>query len=354
MKKVFLETHNIKNQFSGFGQFNLHLLEGLFKCNDPEIQFVVHDYKMNDLKKRFGRFFKYRHYFGMTRYSLTSIRTKYDIWHSVNQNTRVEPFYDLPYLLTVHDVNFIDEISNDLNHPRNLLFKEKLKRANAITYISQYAMDSTHKYFEVPKIPEYIIYNGNPSSVLIDLNTYQPQFNCTSNYLFTIGDFLERKNFHILVQMMPYLKNYKLIIAGNNNRQYADKVRETITALNLEGYVTLIGRISEEEKQYHLKNCTAFVFPSLREGFGLPPIEAMRFGKPVFLANTTSLPEIGGEWAFYWDTFDPQEMAKTFQDGMLIFEKNKKKYQEELIKRGLSFNWEKTAQQYINVYKSLL
>ena len=61
---------------------------------------------------------------------------------------------------------------------------------------------------------------------------------------------------------------------------------------NLQDRVICTGKISEFDKQYYLKHCTAFVFPSLREGFGIPPIEAMRFGKPVFISNNTSLPEV--------------------------------------------------------------
>lgn len=353
MKQVFLETHNIKNPFSGFGQFNLHLLEGLTKCNDPDIQFIVHDYRMGDLKNRLGKSFKYRHYFGFTRYKFLSIRKKYDVWHSLNQNTKIEPYHDIPYVLTVHDVNFIHEVSDDLNHPRNILFKEKLKRANAITYISQFAKNSTHQYFDVPDVPEYVIYNGNPSEILLDLKDYSPEFSFKGKYLFTIGDFLERKNFHLLVEMMLHLKDYNLIIAGNDSRSYGDQVRESITKHNLEDRIKLTGRISEKEKQYHLQNCTAFVFPSLREGFGLPPIEAMRFGTPVFLSNQTSLPEIGGDYAFYWDSLIPKTMAEKLEEGMIIFDNNELEYRKKLIERALFFNWKTAAQQYINVYKSL-
>ncbi len=353
MKKVFLETHNIKNQYTGFGQFNLHLLQGLYNCKDPDIKFVVHASKKSTLKEMFGNFFKYRHYFGFTRYTATAIRTKYDVWHSVNQNTKTEPYHKIPYLLTVHDVNFIEEVSADLNHPRNQLFIEKLKRANAITYISEFAKKSTHQFFDVPKVPEYVIHNGNPSHIKLDLRNYTAVSKVNQKYLFAIGDFLERKNFHILVQMMAHLKDFKLLIAGNKERSYGEKVQRTIDELKLNDRVTLLGRVSEEEKQYHFKNCTALVFPSIREGFGLPPIEAMGFGTPVFLANTTSLPEIGGEFAFYWNDFDPKTMAKKVEEGLETFSANKEKYTNELIKQAAKFNWDKAAAEYIKVYKSL-
>ena len=101
---------------------------------------------------------------------------------------------------------------------------------------------------------------------------------------------------------------------------------------------------------FYLQNCEAFVFPSLCEGFGLPPIEAMAYGKPVFLANRTSLPEIGGEFAFYWDNNDPESMAEVFREGMNVYQNNRETYQLELKMRAESFDWKKTAAEYLQVY----
>jgi glycosyltransferase involved in cell wall biosynthesis len=199
-----------------------------------------------------------------------------------------------------------------------------------------------------------VIYNGNPSEAALDLTNYRPINNPQGNYLFTIGDFWERKNFHLLVEMMPFLLDFNLIIAGNNDRPYAEKVRQTIADLKLEDRVTLAGRISDEEKQYHLANATAFVFPSLREGFGLPPIEAMRFGTPVFLANATSLPEIGGEAAFYWNNFNPEDMAAELLKGLNTFQTNPEIHGEKLEQQAARFNWNEAAKKYLDVYKSLL
>jgi len=354
VKQIFLESHNINNPYTGFGQFNLHLLKGLYNCNNPDLKFVVHTPNIGFLKKKFENFFSYKYYFGLRRYSYAQIRKKYHIWHSLNQNTKIEPARHLPYVLTIHDVNFFFEISDDLEHPRNILFKNKLARANAITYISEFARKQTHDCFDVPNVPEYIIYNGNPSGKVLDLTNYKPKLDLDQDYFFTIGDFRKRKNFHLLVEMMQHLDDFKLVIAGNYDRPYAEEVRKTINNLNLNDRVFLPGKISEEEKQYHLKNCTALLFPSLMEGFGLPPIEAMTFGTPVFLANTTSLPEIGGEYAFFWKDFDPKNMAQELMDGLSTFKNNKELYQLKLKEQAAKFNWDKAAKQYIEVYKSIL
>ena len=109
-KRIFLEMHNLKNPYTGFGQFNLHLLRGIQANNDQDLRFVVHAQDLKPLKAEFGNFFDYKYYMGLRRYDWARIRTKYDVWHSVNQNTKVEPKRDLPYVLTIHDVNFIERI----------------------------------------------------------------------------------------------------------------------------------------------------------------------------------------------------------------------------------------------------
>ncbi len=354
MKRVFLETHNLKNPYTGFGQFNLHLLRGLKNCAPDNLKFVVHTKDKALLKKEFGSFFEYKYYLGLRRYKWAQIRNKYAVWHSVNQNTQIEPYSNIPYVLTIHDVNFIDEISGDLNHHRNLRFIEKLNRANAITYISESAKASTHQHFKVPNVPEYVIHNGNPAIHILDLSNYKPVTTLEGPYLFSLGDFWPRKNFHVLVEMLQHLPDYKLIIAGNSERPYGESVRQTIQQLGLQDRVVLAGRISEEEKQHHLQHCDAFLFASLREGFGLPPLEAMSFGKPVFLSNSTSLPEIGGEHSFYWDEFDPKYMADKFLAGMEKFSSNQAFYQKWYVDRAKTFNWNNACKSYIEVYKQVL
>lgn len=354
MKHVFLESHNIKNQFNGFGQFNYHLIKGLYNAEISDFKMALHAKDTSPLKKEFGDYFNYRTYKPISRQPLFRIRKKYNVWHSLNQNIKIEPHHKIPYILTVHDVNFITEVSGDLNHKINKRFIEKLNRSHAITYISEFAKASTHKYFNVPDVPEYVIYNGNPISKILELKqdiklvTKRP-------YLFFIGGLTKRKNVHALVEMLEHLPEYDLVLAGVATDTYAETtLAEAIAKTKTTNRVHIIGKINPEEKQFYLQHCTAFVFPSLLEGFGIPPIEAMRFGKPVFLSNLTSLPEIGGKQAFYWDHFESKYMADVFEKGMHAFEANKEAYEKAYIARAKSFNWDAAALEYVNVYRSLL
>jgi glycosyltransferase involved in cell wall biosynthesis len=354
MKKVFLESHNIKNLFSGFGQFNYHLIKALSNVPSPGIQFILHARNVKELKDEFGDTFEYKKYRSVSRHKPFRIKNKYDLWHSLNQNIKIEPFYDIPYLLTVHDIHFMTEGSSLLQMKLKAKFKEKLNRSNAIVYISEFAKKDTHDNFDVPDVPEYVIHNGNTITDINIPENYKPATVSNRPYLFSIGDFSERKNFMSLVEMLQFLPEYNLLLAGNNNSVYTDKLTALVMSYGMEDQVFQLGKVGDVEKQYYLQNCEAFVFPSLREGFGIPPIEAMRFGKPVFLSNNTSLPEIGGEHSFYWDHYDPEYMANTLKLGMARFHNAQEFYENWYIDRAKSFSWENTAKQYVEVYQKLL
>lgn len=354
MKQVFLESHNLKNPYSGFGQFNYHLIKGLYELSPPDFEIVLNAKNIQVLKDEFGSRFGYHKYNSLTRHKPFRIKKKFDLWHCLNQNIKIEPFFDIPYLLTVHDIHFITEGSAEEQQKLRKLFNDKLKRCNAITYISEFTKKDTHAHFSIPDVPEYVIHNGN-TVTNVDIPTdYEPSLNSSRPYLYSIGDFSERKNFMSLVEMMQFLPKYNLILSGNNSSSYAEKLNNMVISKGFRERVIQTGKISDLDKHYYLQNCEAFVFPSLREGFGIPPIEAMKFGKPIFLSNTTSLPEIGGEKSFYWDHYNPEYMAKVVNEGMEAFNNNKEIYEAWYEKRGDSFDWKKTAQQYINVYRSLI
>jgi len=354
MKSIFLESHHIKNLFFGFGQFNYHLLKGLSQISDPAINMTVHGENPELLKKEFGESFSYKKYYSLRRYPLFRIRKKYDLWHSLNQNTQIEPYHNLPYLLTVHNISHIKDPDNYRHLENHVKFQEKLNRSTAITYISNYAKESTRQFFDVPNVPEHIIYNGNPIQDIVPPADYNPAFAINKPFLFTIGEITERKNFKSLVSMMPFLPDFNLIIAGKKSTAEAAQIETLIVKLGLGNRVSLVGKISETDKQYFYQNCAAFVFPSLREGFGLPVIEAMRFGKPVFISNNTSLPEIGGEIANYWNHYDPEYMAKIIEEGLHEYSKDISGITDKLVARSAEFNWKNAAEQYHNVYRSIL
>ena len=350
--RIFLESHNLKNQFSGFGQFNYWLIKNMAELN-TDYELIATAKKRNAIQD--FKNVKFKQYYSLSRYKQFYPRKKYDLWHSLNQNTRTEPYHDLPYILTVHDLIILDHKDREHRNRFEKLMLQKIGRSNAITYISEYVKEQTNQHFEIPDhVIQKVIYNGNPA---ISSGLYQKQLSIDKNeepFLFSIGQFLERKNFHALLPMLKKLENFKLIIAGNADKPYGEFIKKEIENHGLNGRVKLVGKISEEEKHSYLQKCAAFVFPSLAEGFGLPVIEAMAYGKPVFIAKNSSLPEIGSDIAFYWENFDPEHMLEVFENGMNLYDANRKDMSEKLVHRANYFNWQRTAKEYLELYSEII
>lgn len=353
-KLIFVETHNLKNRAGGLGTFNYELIKALSLLDLGELKLTLNSSNPKILESEFGDKFNYHKYLSITRHKLFRVRKKHDLWHSVNQNTKIEPYNPKNYLLTVHDVNFVEEISSDMNHEVNQLFRKKLEKSSAITYISEYSRQQTHLYFDVPNVPEYIIHNGNPISTVLDTSNFITTIPVDKPFFYTIGDFIERKNYESIINMVSLNNDFNLIISGNNNKKYGEEIKKLIQEKGLENQVYLTGKVTDEGKQFYMKNCTAFLFPSIREGFGLPPIEAMSFGKPVFLSNKTSLPEIGGNAAYYWDDFEPGYMQGIIQQGLENFYNNLQEKEQLVKNRASQFDWKVAASKYIEVYKDIL
>ena len=352
MKNIFLESHHINNLNFGFGQFNYNLLKAIASSDEKGFNFYMYCSDTHKYEKEFNHFFKTKKYYSFQRYKIFNIKKKFDLWHSMNQNSKMEPFYKTPYLLTIHNISHIQDYNNYKNLPNHVHFQNKINKSNAIVYISEYAKQSTHQYFEVPEVPEYVIYNGNTIKELVIPENYKLDIVNERPYFFSIGEITERKNFIAIVKMMSFFPEFDLIIAGKNSTKEALQINEYIQKNNVKN-VHIIGKISELDKQYLYKNSLGLLFPSLREGFGLPIIEAMTFGKPSFLSNNTSLPEIGGNLSYYWDEYDSEYMANIVKNGLNHFNNNPN-IKNQMLQRSKEFSWTNAADSYLNIYKSML
>ncbi|WP_413533476.1 glycosyltransferase family 4 protein [Empedobacter brevis] len=350
-KKILLESHNLKNQATGFGVFNYQLIKALSKLSFEDDIYLLSK-KPKDLKAEFGTKFHYKKYYSLMRNPLFRTREKYDVWHSLNQNIKVEPFYKpKKYVLTIHDVNFMEEESLDFNSDRVEFFRKKIKRADVITFISEYAKEQTLQYFDISGIENTIIHNGNSISDRLDCESFKSPLDISKPYFYTISAFLEKKNFESIVQMMKLLPDFNLIISGNCTNAYGQKIKDLISREKLENQVFLSGKVSEQAKQFYMKNCEAFLFPSIGEGFGLPPLEAMSFGKPIILSDKTSLPEIGGKDAFYWNNFEAEYMKNVVEDALNKYNENINYFRNSYIERAASFSWDNAAKEYLKIYE---
>jgi glycosyltransferase involved in cell wall biosynthesis len=158
---------------------------------------------------------------------------------------------------------------------------------------------------------------------------------------------MPKKNPELLVRMMEWLPDQKLVIAGSLKGDYARNLKtlaEQLPARNVE----FVGEVDDAQKAKLYAGCKMFLFPSLCEGFGLPPIEAMKFGKPVALSNLTSLPEIGGPNGCYWDELEPRKMAE--QLTLFMNDHCSEESSAEIKNWAAQLTWEECARRYAELY----
>lgn len=272
------------------------------------------------------------------------------LWHSTYQLTHYMPL-SVPVLQTVHDLNFLHEgISPFKQREYQKRMRKHLQQAVAIVAISEFAKNDLMNTIDVHDKPVYVIYNG--------YNVYEgpvqrPNGITARPFLFTIGTVMTKKNFHVLPCLLEHT-DYELYIAGQDFG-YAEQIMEEARKWYVADRVHIMGPVSEAEKHWMLQHCEAFLFPSIAEGFGLPVIEAMHYGKPVFLSDYTSLPEIGGDAAYYFNhDFDREQMQRDFETGLNDFSHHRAEREQALIRRAAEFSWDKAATEYIRLYRQIL
>ncbi|MGL5894236.1 MAG: glycosyltransferase family 4 protein [Bacteroidales bacterium] len=278
------------------------------------------------------------------------INNDFNIWHAPFQLCKYYPKGNHKVILTIHDLNFLYEKSDRKIEWYKKQVRRNIQKADHIVTISEYVKQDVLKYFDVKEGDITVIYNG---ATKYDGDLIKPKLIRNSTpFLFTVGTILPKKNFHVLPSLLVG-NNYNLVISGNPS-SYNERIIDEARKWGVEERVIITGAISEEEKNWLYKNCEAFLFPSIAEGFGLPVVEAMRYGKPIFLSKHTSLPEIGGDNAFYFDwDFTPEKMRNVLLEGIKEFNSNPN-IKENLINRANNFSWENAAKSYYDIYESIL
>ncbi len=276
---------------------------------------------------------------------------RFDLWHLLHQDTRFVPPRGTPYVLTIHDLNFLGEKSPAKARRRLKRVQKLVDRASAITVISEFTRDMIGEHLDTGNTPVDVIYNGlcTDPGLMGQSVDGMPD----GDFLFALGVIRPKKNFHVLVDFLGRLEDINLVIAGNTKGPYAEQIRRQASERGLAERLFIAGEIDDAQKAWLFRHCTAFVFPSLHEGFGLPLVEAMSFGKPAFCAARTSLPEIGGDEVYYWHDFDPDNMAATYRGGMQAFTADPHSA-ERLRARAAQFSWENAAEKYAAVYERAL
>lgn len=211
----------------------------------------------------------------------------------------------------------------------NLTLKKSCERADLIVTVSEFSKSEIIKYLGVPEKKIVVMPNG------VDLELYHPnysewavascrkKYHIDQEYYLYLGTLEPRKNLVNLIKAYHLLKEKlqkstpKLVLAGGKGWYY-ESIFETVEQLKLKEDIIFTGYVEEKEVPLLMNGAKAFVFPSLYEGFGMPPLEAIACGKPVLVSNTTSLPEVVGECGLMVDPEDIIDISEKMEKILLV------------------------------------
>jgi glycosyltransferase involved in cell wall biosynthesis len=345
--RIVLDMEKTSRLQTGLGMFCLHLGKNLLVNAGPDLEFGF--YLPDKQLKIFGDNALVFPQSPIHKFIFPST-IKTDVWHCSHQDSPYFPSDGTPLLLTIHDLNFMSRYSGYRREWRKRKLGRMLDRARALVCISEQTGRHLEEVYGLSSADYSVIYNGNCLSTFPGIE--KSRFQRDRPFLLCIGVLSARKNAHVLCAMLANLPEFDLILAGPAHGDYIKKIVDEAQKWGIKERLIFAGEVNDEDKFRLFQNMEGLLFPSLAEGFGLPVVEAMSLGKPVFLSRSGSLPEIGGEVAFYWNDFEPGSMAELVLKGLEIHQNERAS--EKLKARAARFSWSKTALDYIQVYKDLV
>lgn len=349
---IFIDFERMKYPHTGLYHFSRQL--GAALASQQQADELFHFYMPAKLAGLFGDHVKYIAQQSFHKLLLPS-PSRFQVWHATQQGTEYYPTASrVKKVLTIHDINFMYDEKKSAEKKKKYLdkLKQKVNRADCITAVSAFALQDVQQHIDLSGKMVQVIYNGCNIGKEGNMPAQAAAFTPSSPFLFTIGTITDKKNFHVLPALLAG-NDFQLVIAGvTQSEAYKAQIEAEAAKHGVKDRVHFTGPVSENDKLWYLQQCSAFVFPSLAEGFGLPVIEAMYFGKPVFLSQLTSLPEIGGDAAYYFSSFEKEAMQQTLEKGLQHFHTHPEAAMNIRRQAG-KFSWDNAASEYRKVYQQL-
>jgi glycosyltransferase involved in cell wall biosynthesis len=269
-------------------------------------------------------------------------------------------FYKGKRVTTMHDMTLLNTYNSDKNwlvfHLKQLVGRYVFKRVGAISdYVIAISENTKREYQDFSHIPDEkisVIYEAAEAKQSI-LRPYEPL--PFDEFILYVGQQPDYKNIRRLIQahqkMLEKKPELGLVLVGRMNPDTAANK----TWAEKQGYknIHFTGFIEDDQRDWLFTKARAYVFASLMEGFGLPPLEAMAYGTPVVSSNTSCMPEILGDAAHYFNPLDVDEIAEK-----TLVVVNDESLRQEMIERGYKqvkkYSWRRMAEETHAIYMRIL
>ena len=289
-----------------------------------------------------------------------------DIFHSTD--FVLPPVRQARTILTVHDLTFMrlpECAEAGLRAYLTRVVPRSIERADLVLADSQSTKNDLIELLGVSPDKIEVVYAGvekrfRPMEGEIALERVKKRYGLDFPFILGLGTLEPRKNFSGLIEAYALMRDkgqgmgdrgLKLVIAGGKGWLY-DEIFARVEELGLAGKVIFPGFVADEDLPALYNLAEIFVFPSLYEGFGLPPLEAMACGTPVVTSDRPSLPEVVGEAGLMVGATDSQELAEAMER-VLTDENLRREMREKGLKQAAKFTWEAAAEKLLEAYSTL-
>lgn len=354
---------------TGIGRYTKSLIENLAFVDEENDYFLFlkkddfDTYKVpaSNFKKVLADF----HWYGISeqlKFPKIINDLQLDLVHFPHFNIPI--FYKGRFITTIHDLTLHKYKTNKASTKnfltyqiKHLLYKIIIKKAinksEIIICPSKFTKRDILEQFKISEDKIIVTYEGGPSEKLKSTKPDTQVFNkykITKPYVLYVGNAYPHKNLPLVLDSVKYLPgDIKIVLAGKDDYFY-ERLRARAKEEGLLGRVIFTGFVTDEELVGLYKDALAYVFPSLNEGFGLPPLEAINFKLPPVVANSSCLPEILGKAALYFDPSDANELADSIK---MILDDNSTRL--NIIENGQKilkdYSWRKMAQETHKIYQ---
>lgn len=286
-----------------------------------------------------------------------------DIYHVPQNGIGLPLSKKCSYIITLHDIipfRLPETVGPSYLKIFRDIVPKIVKITDCIITVSEFSKKDICEYFDIDPSKVFVtylaaedIYKPLPED---EVKTFLLQkFNIDFPYILYVGGFSPRKNLKRLVKAYSLIKEkiepISLVIPGKFSRSY-EEIKNLVENLNLTSHVHFLSYVDVEYMPYIYNGALLFVYPSLYEGFGLPPLEAMACKVPTIASNTTCLPEVLKDAALYVDPYSEEDIAQKI---LLVLENVE--LRNQLAQKGYllskSYSWEKTVLNTLKIYQQI-
>lgn len=355
-KTIGIDVQTTYGQKTGFGFYVDNLVKALNAAAGPFDYLGIAPGGERDLSS-LGRF-----YWDQVQFPIQAARAHADLVHQPAFSAPV--IYPGKVVVTVHDL-IARLFGNDIRFGSRQYFARWMpfsyRRADHIIAVSEHTKKDIIRELAIPEERITVIYEaaGNefqPDVSKAAMKEVLVRHHILGPYFIHIGTINPRKNLEFLVKAFAVLAGkhpaVSLVITGKKGWYYQG-LFQLVNDLGLEKKVIFTGYVTDEEKPLLYAGSLACVFPSLYEGFGFPPLEAMACGVPVIASNSSSVPEVVGAAGLLADPRDQAVWVRGLER-LLVDPGLRKRLSASGIEQAKHFTWEKTAQATMRIYEKVL